>query len=57
MSKTLYGKFSNKRLKTLDHGKKFKPRAMEAYVDAVKLKLKQYIFVRKTGIIIQPSLI
>ena len=42
----------------LNHGKEFEPKKdRETYIYAMKLILKWYIFVRETGIVMQPLLI
>ena len=39
-SNTLYDKLPSKTKDTLNHGREFEPKAREANVDAMKLKLK-----------------
>ena len=41
----------------LSHGKKFESRACELNIDMVRLKLRHFVLVRKTGLVIQPSLL
>ena len=40
----------------LKHGKTFEPIATELYVDVMKHKLNRHVFIRETGIVIQPNL-
>ena len=47
----------SKTREVLNHGKLYESRARELYVDVMKHKLKKIIFVRETGVVIQPSLI
>ena len=57
MTTTSYERLRNETKNTLNHGKESKPKAKKTYVaDATKLKLKRCIFMRKTGIAIQPFL-
>ena len=40
----------------LNHGKNFELRARERYIDVMRLKLRHFVLVRETGLVIQPSL-
>ena len=40
----------------LSMGKTFEPVARELYVDVMKHKLNRHVFIRETGIVIQPNL-
>ena len=40
----------------LNHGKKFESRARELYIDVMRLKLRHFVLVHETGLVIQPSL-
>ena len=40
----------------LNHEKKFESRARELYIDVMRLKLRHFVLVRETGLVIQPSL-
>ena len=41
----------------LNHGKKFESRAPELYIDLIKVKLRHFVLVRETGLVIPTSLI
>ena len=38
----------------LNHGKKLESRAREFYTDVMRLKLRQFVLVRETGLVIEP---
>ena len=40
----------------LNHKKKFESRAWELYIDVMRLKLRHFVLVLETGLVIQPSL-
>ena len=41
----------------LNHGKKFESRARELYIGVMRLKLRHFVLVCETGLVIQPSLL
>ena len=40
----------------VNHGRNFESRARELYIDVMRLKLRHFVLVGETGLVIQPSM-